>query len=62
MKTEIESLFRPIDDVFTIYVVEQRFAVGRGHEYLHSFLNTENLITTDTQIKKMFSKIVDNIE
>lgn len=62
MNTEIEKIFRPIDDVFTIYVVEQRFATRRGYEYLHSFLNTSNLITTDAQIKKNFSKIVENIE
>lgn len=58
---EIAKLFRPVDDVFTIYVVEQRFAVGRGYDYLHSFLNTTNYITTDAQIKKRFARIIKNI-
>lgn len=59
---ELSKLFRPIDDVFTIYVVEQRFAVGRGYDYLHSFLNTSNYITTDEQIKSRFARIIKNIE
>lgn len=54
--------FRPVDEIFTVYVIEQRFAVGRGYDYLHSYMNTSNFITTDEQIKNRFSKIVQNIE
>ena len=56
---EIAKLFRPVDDVFTIYVVEQRFAVGRGYDYLHSFLNTANYVTTDEQIKSTIHCLLD---
>lgn len=58
---EIAKLFRPVDDVFTVYVVEQRFAVGRGYDYLHSYLNTANYVTTDEQIKSRFARIINNI-
>lgn len=58
----IANLFRPVDDVFTIYVVEQRFAMGRGYDYLHSYINTANYVTTDEEIKSRFSRIIKNIE
>ena len=33
----IQDYFREKDNVFTQYVVEQQFVVGRGHDYLYSF-------------------------
>lgn len=59
---DVSNLFRPVDEVFTVFVVEKRFAAGNGYEYLHSFINKTNYITTDTQIKKRFSKVFSTIE
>ena len=30
---DIKSFFREDNSHFTIYVVEQKFAIGRGHDY-----------------------------
>jgi hypothetical protein len=59
---EIEQLFRPDTDSFTVFVVEQRFAVGRGHDYFHSFLNKLNYFSSDEQLEKQFRKIVGAVE
>lgn len=59
--TEIEKLFVQEDNVFTIFVVEQRFVVGRGHNFFHSFLNTTHLMDTDEQILRNFTKAVETI-
>lgn len=59
--TDIEKLFTQADNTFTIFVVEQRFVVGRGHEYFHSYINTSNLIDSDEQIKERFSKAIETI-
>lgn len=59
---EIAQLFRPIGDTFTVYVVERSFALNRGYDFLHSYINTSNYVTSDKQIKKQFSKVVANIE
>ena len=53
---DISNLFRPVDEVFTVFVVEKRY------EYLHSYINKTNYITTDTQIKKRFSRVFSTIE
>lgn len=58
---EIEKIFIQDDNTFTIFVVEQRFAVGRGKEYFHSFLNTSHIFDSDEQIKKTFSKAIETI-
>lgn len=59
--TEIEKLFTQNDDIFTVFVVEQRFAVGRGHEYFHSYQNSPHFISSDEELKKVFSKAIDTI-
>lgn len=59
--TDIEKLFIQNDNTFTVFVVEQRFAVDRGYEYFHSYYNTSNFISTDEQIKKVFSKAIETI-
>ena len=36
---EVEKIFYNDTNIFTIFVVEQRFVVGRGHEYFNKFVN-----------------------
>ena len=33
---DVLSYFRETEDVFTVYVVEQKFAIGQGYEYFSS--------------------------
>lgn len=58
---EIEKIFVQEDNIFTVYVVEQQFVVGRGREYFQKYYNTPNFITTDTQMKNIFSKAIQTI-
>lgn len=59
--TEIEKIFIQDDDTFTVFVVSQKFVVGKGHEYFHSYINTPNYLDSDEQIKKTFFKAVKAI-
>ena len=59
--TDIEKIFIQNDNTFTIFIVEQRFAVGRGYEFFHSYRNSSNYIDSDEQIKKVFSKAIERI-
>lgn len=59
---DIEEIFRQDENTFTIFVVEQRFVVGRGHAYFQSFINKPNLFDSDEQIKACFSRAVETIE
>lgn len=54
----ITSFFQESEYGFMVYVVEQRFAVGRGAEYFRSFKGKENLIDTNRMIKKRISAIL----
>ena len=54
---DITYLFRENENDFTIYVVEQRFVVGRGLEYFKSFKGKPNYIDTDELAKKRLYKI-----
>lgn len=58
---DIEKLFAQDDNIFTVFVVEQRFVVGRGHEYFQTYFNTQNYISSDKQIKNVFSKAIQTI-
>ena len=58
---EIEKIFMQEDSTFTVYVVEQQFVVGRGLEYFKKYLNTSNYITSEKQIKNVFSKAIQTI-
>ncbi len=60
--TEIEEIFRPEKDNFTVFVVEQRFAVGRGHQYFHSYINTNNYIDSNEKIIKCLNIVLEAIE
>lgn len=58
---DIAKLFLQEYGNFTIFVVEQRFALNKGHEYFRSFNNTSNYIETDEQLMQIFSKAIDVI-
>jgi len=60
--TEIEKIFRPDTDIFTVFVVEQRFVVGRGHEYFNTFINTPNFFDSEEKARKFLHTIIEKIE
>lgn len=55
---DISSFFKENQEVFTIYVVERRFVVGRGLEYFKSFKGTENLLDNNAKLKKRVRSIL----
>lgn len=59
---DVEKVFYNDTNVFTIFVVEQRFVVGRGHEYLNKFINTQHFFDSERKIKQFYNKIVDKIQ
>ena len=59
---DIEKIFYNDTNVFTIFVVEQRFVVGRGHEYINKFINTQHFFDSERKIKRFYNKIVDKIQ
>lgn len=54
---DIKKLFREHASDFTIYVVEQKFVVGRGLEFFKSYKGEPNYIDTDQSAKKLVYKI-----
>ena len=54
----ITTFFQESEYGFMVYVVEQRFAVGRGAEYFRSFKGKKNLIDTNHMMKKRISIIL----
>lgn len=60
--TDITEFFQEVEDSFTVYVVEQAFVNGRGHEYFHSFVGKENYISSNANIQKRIYKILSYIE
>lgn len=59
---DIKSFFKECDRGFTIYVVEQKFANGRGLDYFKSFRGKSNYIDTDLIAQKRISKIYSWIQ
>ena len=59
---DIKSFFRECDNGFTIYVVEQKFVVGRGLDYFKSYKGKSNYIDTDILAQKRIYKIYSWIE
>lgn len=59
---EVEKIFYNDTNIFTIFVVEQRFVVGRGHEYFNKFVNTEHFFDSEEKMKQFYKKIVDKIQ
>jgi len=58
---DIREFFKETDSAFTIYVVEQRFVVGRGADYFRSFKGKVNYIDTNEVIKKRTTGILSKI-
>lgn len=58
MEEDVLSFFRETQEAFTVYVVEQRFAVGRGLDYFKSFRGKPNYIDTNNAIRKRISKVL----
>lgn len=59
---EIEKIFLPDTNTFTIFVVEQKFVVGRGHSYFNEFANTPNFFDSEEKSKKFYNKLLSTIE
>lgn len=59
---DIEKLFCNDSNVFTIFVVEQRFVVGQGHKYFCKFMNTPNFFSSEEKARKFYIKILDKIQ
>lgn len=59
---DIKLFFREDNSQFTIYVVEQKFAIGRGLEYFKSFKGKSNYIDTDALAQKRINKIYSWID
>ena len=58
---DIRDFFKETDEAFTIYVVEQRFVVGRGSDYFRSFRGTPSYIDTNAIMKKRMTSIIQKI-
>ena len=59
---DIKALFRENSNGFTIYVVEQKFVIGRGLDYFKSYKGKPNYIDTDSLAEKTIYKIYSWIE
>ena len=55
---DVMNFFRETDNAFTIYVVEQRFAVGRGSDFFRSYKSKKNYIDSDRLIRNHISAIL----
>lgn len=53
----IQSLFREHTNHFTIYVVEQKFVVGKGFEFFKNYRGKPNYIDSDKRAKTLILKI-----
>ena len=58
----IKDYFSEHIENFTIYVVEQKFALNQGREYFEQFANKEHLINDNNKIKKHLSKMLKWIQ
>jgi hypothetical protein len=59
MDENVKEIFYESQECFTIFVVEQRFAVGRGHEFFLSYKDRNNYIQNEKQISSHLKKIMD---
>lgn len=59
---DFEQIFYSDGNIFTVFVVEQRFVVGRGHEYFNKFINTPNFFDSEEKTKNFYNKILSKIE
>ena len=58
----IDDYFSEHIDSFTIYVVEQKFAVNQGKEYFKQFADKQHLINSDSRMKQHLSKVLNWIQ
>lgn len=58
---DIRDFFKETDTAFTIYVVEQRFVVGRGADYFRKYKGKENYIDTNNIMKSRLIRILQGI-
>lgn len=54
----VKRYFQEISNVFTIYIVEQRFVVGQGNEYFKSYRGTPNFISTEESLRNNINKVL----
>lgn len=54
---DVKKLFREHGNDFTIYVVERKFAIGRGLEFFKFYKGKPNYIDTDQQAKKLLHRL-----
>lgn len=59
---DVLSFFRETQEAFTVYVVEQRFVVGRGLDYFKSFKGKSNFIDSNKSIIKHINRVVHWIQ
>ncbi len=59
---DVKSFFKEDNNKFTIYVVEQKFVIGRGLDYFKSYKGKSNYIDTDALAQKRIYKIYSWIE
>ncbi len=59
---DIEKIFYPNTNTFTVFVVEQRFVVGVGHEYFNKFINTQNFFDSEEKSKKFYNSVLSKIQ
>lgn len=57
-ESNVEEYFDEAGEGFTIYVCEQRFVVGQGVDYFRKFKGTDNMISTDSAIRRMLSRMM----
>lgn len=58
---EIEKLFQFDSNTFTIFVVEQRFVVGKGHAFFNQYINTPNFFDSEEKTKNFYVRILNTI-
>lgn len=56
---EIENDFLEVDDEFTIFVVDQKYYIHRGHEYLSQFIGKENWVSSDGKLVSIIKNVWD---
>ena len=57
MDYNVQALFRDHINQFTIYIVEQKFAVGKGHDYFKQYIGEPNYIDSEYMAKNLILKI-----
>ena len=58
----IKDYFSEHVESFTIYVVEQKFAINQGREYFKQFATKEHFINNNDKMKKHLSKVLSWIQ